>query len=145
LNSWLSWAKRCRLEPFKKLARTIPRTRRRSRAGHDRQPLQCLRRGHERLAAAGQARRTRLPNGIELHRHRLLANVQAHDRAERNESPGRAARAEESVKHGVRKTGHAIKHGAQKVGHAVKTGVRKTGNAIHDAGEKMEGTSKTDR
>lgn len=49
-------------------------------------------------------------------------------RESQNTSPGPAARAEES-----------IKRGAKKVGHAVGTGVRKTGEALHNVGEKMQG------
>lgn len=60
----------------------------------------------------------------------------------KNPSPGPAARAEESVKHGLKKTGHAIEHGAQKAGHAIETGARKTGEALHRAGEKIEEKTK---
>jgi hypothetical protein len=44
---------------------------------------------------------------------------------------GPVARAEESMKRGLRKTGQAIKHGAQATGHAVKHGAHKVGQAIH--------------
>ena len=78
-----------RLERLAELGQALParavqeagqddhRARRGRRAGNDRQPIQRLRRGDERFAAAGQARRTRLPHGDQLHRHRLLAHVQA--------------------------------------------------------------------
>ena len=61
-----------------------------------------------------------------------------HSSAASNPSPGPAARAEESVKRGLKKTGHAIKQGAQKTGHAIETGARKAGEAIHSAGEKIK-------
>jgi transposase len=44
---------------------------------HAGQPIQCLRRSHERPVAAGQTRRTRLPNGRQLHRRRIPSHVQA--------------------------------------------------------------------
>jgi hypothetical protein len=66
-----------------------------------------------------------------------------HGNASRNPSPGPFARAEESVKHGFKKTGHAIKHGAQKTGHAIETGAHKTGEAIHRTGEKIEEKTQT--
>ena len=50
---------------------------RRGGARHGRSPQQRLRRGDERAAAAGQARRARLQDEPELHRHRLPAHVQA--------------------------------------------------------------------
>lgn len=46
-------------------------------AGDGGSPQQCLRGGHERPAAAGQAGSTRLQNQCELHRNRLPADVQA--------------------------------------------------------------------
>ena len=61
--------------------------------------------------------------------------------AERDPSAGPVARAEESVKHCWRKTGHAIRHGAHRAGHAVRHGMHKTGEAIHRTGEKLEGDS----
>jgi hypothetical protein len=60
----------------------------------------------------------------------------------RNANPGPAARAEESVKRGMHKTGRAIKHGAHKTKDAVKHGAHKTGDAMHRMGEKMEGKDK---
>jgi hypothetical protein len=59
----------------------------------------------------------------------------------RNQDPGPAARAENSIKRGAHRAGSAIKHGAQKVGHAVGKGVRKTGEAIGHGGEKLEDKS----
>lgn len=61
-----------------------------------------------------------------------------HSGAAADPSPGPAARAEESVKRGLKKTGRAIEHGAQKTGHAIETGAHKAGEAIHSAGEKIE-------
>ncbi len=61
-----------------------------------------------------------------------------HSNAAQNPSPGPFARAEESAKRGLKKTGHAIKHGAQKAGEAIETGAHKTGQAIHRTGEKIE-------
>lgn len=60
----------------------------------------------------------------------------------RNANPGPAARAEESVKRGMHKTGDAIKHGAHKAADGVKRGAHKTGEAMHRAGEKIEGKDK---
>jgi hypothetical protein len=67
-----------------------------------------------------------------------LENYRSGDTAEKNTSPGRFARAEESTKKGVRKAGSAIKHGASKAAHAVGTGVEKTGDAIRRGGEKIQ-------
>ena len=61
----------------------------------------------------------------------------------RNQSPGPAARPENSIKHGAHRAGSAIKHGAQRVGHAVGKGVRKTGEAIRHGGEKLQDKSTT--
>lgn len=66
-----------------------------------------------------------------------------HSTASRNPSPGPVARAEESVKHGLKKTGHAIEHGAQTTGRAIETGAHKTGEAIHCTGEKIEEKTQT--
>lgn len=59
----------------------------------------------------------------------------------RNPHPGPAARAERSMKHGARKTGHAIKHGTMEAGHAVGTGVRATGRVIRRGGEKLQNST----
>ena len=65
-----------------------------------------------------------------------------HSGAARNPSPGPVARAEESVKHGLKKTGQAMEHGAQKTGHAIEKGAHKTGEAIRRTGEKIEDKTK---
>ncbi len=54
---------------------------------------------------------------------------------------GRAARAEDSMKHGMHKTGRAIKHGAQKTEEAVEHGAHKAKEEMHKAGQKMKGAS----
>lgn len=59
-------------------------------------------------------------------------------RDKQDNRPGPMARAEDSIKSGARKTGHAIERGAKKVGHAIGTGMHKTGEAIHHAGEKVQ-------
>ena len=58
--------------------------------------------------------------------------------ADKNPNPGPAARAEENVKDGARKTGSAVKRTAKKAGHAVGTGTKKTGDAISRTGQKMK-------
>ena len=59
-------------------------------------------------------------------------------RGARNDPPGPAARAEESIKRGTHRAGHAIHHGAVATGHAIKRGIHKTGHTLHRAGEKIE-------
>lgn len=54
---------------------------------------------------------------------------------------GPAARTEESIKRGARKTGHAVAEGARKTGHAVAQGARKTGHAIKRATNGKAGTA----
>ena len=106
LLAWMRWARRCRLEPFKKLADPQePVCRRRAR--HDRPPLQRLRRGNERPAAAGQTRRPRLSHQRQLHRHRLppLAKLK-HLRVTRSDwQPRNEAVAFHTKRPGARKTG----------------------------------------
>lgn len=70
-----------------------------------------------------------------------LQNYRSSASADRNPSPGRFARAEESVKRGAGKAGAAVKHGAKKAGHAVSTGAHKTGDALRRTGKKIEGAS----
>ena len=69
LKTWLGWARRSRLKPFQRLAKTITEHFDGRGAWDAGQPLQRLRGGHERIAAAGQAGGPRLSHGQKLHRH----------------------------------------------------------------------------
>jgi hypothetical protein len=78
------------------------RTHRCRGAGNDRQANQRLRRSHEPVAAAGQARRTGLPHGNQLYRQRLPANVQAQASARSSVCSGaRQMRSLRSTRNGI--------------------------------------------
>jgi len=70
---------------------------------------------------SGTTREQRMSDALDSYRSSAV----------RNPSPGPVARAEKSVKHGLKKTGRVI-----------ETGARKTGEAIHRTGEKMENKTK---
>ncbi len=72
---------------------------------------------------------------------RMDTALQDYRSKQANDSPGPAARAEESMKRGARKAGHAIEHGATATGHAIKKGAQKTGDAIRHVGEKIQGAT----
>lgn len=90
------------------------------------------------VSSAAMAADARVDTNRDQRMDEALENYRSGDSANRNPSPGRFARAEESTKRGLHRAGTAIKHGAQKAGHAVKTGVEKTGAALHRTGEKIE-------
>jgi len=70
---------------------------------------------------SGSTREQRMSDALDSYRSSAL----------RNPSPGPVARAEKSVKHGLKKTGRVM-----------ETGGRKTGEAIHRTGEKIEEKTK---
>ena len=78
LKGWISWARRCRLDSFKRLGATLKSHFDAVVRGMLESSQQRLRGGDERPDAAGQASRARLQNGGQLHRHRLPASGQAH-------------------------------------------------------------------
>ena len=78
LKGWISWARRCRLDSFKRLAATLKGHFDAVVRGMLESPQQRLRGGDERADAASQARRSWLQNGGQLHRHRLSPLGQAH-------------------------------------------------------------------
>ena len=86
------------------------------------------------VAACGSAALAADPGSEAARRERMDQAYEDY----RNQSPGPAARTENSIKRGAHRAGSAIKHGAQKAGHAIGKGVRKTGEAIGRGGEKLE-------
>ena len=75
LAAWLSWVRRCRLEPFKKLATTIKERFDAVVRGMLDHRSNVNARVDERAASTGQVRGSWLPNSQELHRRRLPASV----------------------------------------------------------------------
>jgi hypothetical protein len=77
LQAWLSWARRCRLEPFKQLSKILtPHLDAVVRGMIDNRSNACVE-AMNGLPTTGQARCARLQDSLQLHRHRLLAAVQA--------------------------------------------------------------------
>lgn len=56
----------------------------------------------------------------------------------RNPQPGPAARAEERVKHGARRTGEVIKYGAERTGEAASSAAERTGAAVRRGAERLQ-------
>jgi transposase len=75
LAAWTSWARRCRPEPFKKLAATIKERFDAVVRGMLDRSSNAFVRVDGRATSTGQAYGARIPNGQELHRHRLPAPV----------------------------------------------------------------------
>ncbi len=106
LGRWVSWARRCRLEPFKKLAATI------------KDKFDAIVRGmldHRSNAfvesmngpdAASQARCTRIPHEQKLHRHRLSGAVTTEALARSSVRLGRRqVRLSRSTRNGIEPAG----------------------------------------
>ena len=76
LKRWISWARRSRLESFKRLGATL-------KSHFDAVVRGMLdHRSNERPDAASQACRARLQNGVQLHCHRLPSARQAYSLAD---------------------------------------------------------------
>jgi hypothetical protein len=72
--------------------------------------------------------------------HPASTGTSRSSRADRNTSgEGPAARAEDKIKNGAERTGHAIGNGARATGHAIGNAGRATGHAIHRGADKVTG------
>jgi transposase len=70
LDAWLNWARRCRLEPFVKVALSHHRAASNGRGGHHEQALQRRRRASQHPDPADHPTRVRLPLALGSHRSR---------------------------------------------------------------------------
>lgn len=92
------------------------------------------------VAVTDTTRQERMDAALQDYRNQHPESAQS-DRQAGAQQGGTFERAENSIKNGARRTGHAVAEGARKAGHAVGKGVRKTGDALHRTGQKMEGKS----